>query len=73
MLREPAFLGPGACNRFRCGMTLQASAAKTAAYQGQIYYFCSQDCREKFEAAPESYVKSASVASLEKEHQHGCC
>jgi YHS domain-containing protein len=56
-----------------CGMILQASAAKTAAYQGQIYYFCSQDCREKFEAAPESYVKSASVASLEKEHQHGCC
>jgi YHS domain-containing protein len=56
-----------------CGMTLQASAAKTAAYQGQIYYFCSQNCREKFEAAPVSYAKSGNVAALEKEHQHGCC
>jgi YHS domain-containing protein len=56
-----------------CSMTLQASAAKTAAYRGRIYYLCSQDCREKFEAAPESYAKSGSVASLEKEHQHGCC
>jgi YHS domain-containing protein len=56
-----------------CGMTVQASAAKTAAYQGHIYYFCSQKCREKFEAAPESYAKSGSAVSLEKEHQHGCC
>jgi YHS domain-containing protein len=56
-----------------CGMILQASAAKTAAYQGQIHYFCSQNCREKFEAAPESYTKSGSIAALEKEHQHGCC
>jgi YHS domain-containing protein len=55
-----------------CGLTLQASAAKISAYHGQIYYFCSQKCREKFEAASEFFAKRANVASLEKEHQHGC-
>jgi YHS domain-containing protein len=39
-----------------CGMNVQTSVAKTAAYRGQIYYFCAQKCREKFESAPESYA-----------------
>ncbi|HQT79651.1 MAG TPA: YHS domain-containing protein [Rhodopila sp.] len=56
-----------------CGKTVKAAAAKTAVYQGQVYYFCSQNCREKFEAAPASYAKSQSMASPQKEHQHGCC
>jgi YHS domain-containing protein len=56
-----------------CGMSVKASAAKTSAYLGRIYYFCSQTCREKFEAAPESYAKVASPAFPEREHQHGCC
>ncbi len=39
-----------------CGMNVQTSVAKTAAYRGHIYYFCSQKCRDKFESAPESYA-----------------
>ena len=54
-----------------CGMTVETSAAKTAAYKGQVYYFCSQKCREKFEASPETYTKLGSVVSLQKEHYHG--
>jgi YHS domain-containing protein len=56
-----------------CGMSVKTCAAKTSAYLGHVYYFCSQTCREKFEAAPEAYAKAGNVALLEKEHQHGCC
>ena len=40
-----------------CGMTVQTAGAKSAVHDGQVYYFCSQDCRQKFEAAPAAYVK----------------
>jgi len=40
-----------------CGMTVQPATAKSAVHDGHVYYFCSQDCRQKFEAAPASYVK----------------
>ncbi len=54
-----------------CGMTVKTASAKTAAYRGQVFYFCSDACRGKFEAAPESYAKAAAPAH--GEHRHGCC
>jgi YHS domain-containing protein len=27
-------------------------------YQGQIYVFCCQECKEKFDANPRAYSKS---------------
>ncbi len=39
-----------------CGMTVQTATAKSAVYGGHVYYFCSQDCRQKFETSPGSYV-----------------
>jgi YHS domain-containing protein len=42
-----------------CGMTVQTAGAKSAVHDGHVYYFCSQDCRAKFEATPASYVKVA--------------
>ena len=44
-----------------CGMTVQTASAKSAVHNGQVYYFCSQDCRQKFEAAPASYVKKVAA------------
>ncbi|MFZ5875434.1 MAG: YHS domain-containing protein [Nitrospirota bacterium] len=41
-----------------CGMTVETPKAKTSVYRGQTYHFCSNDCREKFEAAPASYAAS---------------
>jgi len=55
-----------------CGMTIQTAAAKSSAYQGRVYYFCSQNCREKFETAPASYLKAKKV-SEKKEQHHGRC
>ena len=54
-----------------CGMPVQTASAKTAAYAGTVYYFCSQDCRAKFEAAPSSYAKTAVATSQPQERHHG--
>ena len=43
----------------RAGMTVQPAGTKSTVHDGHVYYFCSQDCRAKFEAAPISYVKVA--------------
>jgi YHS domain-containing protein len=42
-----------------CGMTVQTAGAKSAIHDGHVYYFCSQECRAKFESAPASYAKIA--------------
>jgi YHS domain-containing protein len=55
-----------------CGKTVNMAAAKSIVYRGRPYYFCSQDCREKFKAAPTSYVK-VTTDQQGKEHRHGCC
>src|SRR6516165_2612670 len=44
-----------------CGMTVQTAGAKSAVHNGRVYYFCSQDCRQKFETNPASYVKPAAA------------
>ena len=56
-----------------CGSTVQTAGAKSAVHGGHVYYFCSQSCREKFEASPASYMKSSNPASQEQEGHHGCC
>ena len=40
-----------------CGMTVDPSAGKpTAEHAAHTYHFCSQGCRTKFIAAPESFL-----------------
>lgn len=40
-----------------CGMTVEESEALfRLEHEGRTYYFCSQDCKEEFEANPEDYV-----------------
>jgi Cu+-exporting ATPase len=41
-----------------CGMQMDpAKAAATSQYGGKTYYFCSKDCKAKFDANPAQYVK----------------
>jgi Cu+-exporting ATPase len=54
-------------------MQVDKASGKSAVHQGQVYYFCSQTCREKFEAAPATYAKTAVAAPHANEHRHGCC
>ena len=39
-----------------CGKTVATDKAKPSVYAGSVYYFCSRECREVFEAAPDQYL-----------------
>lgn len=39
-----------------CGRVVDPARAKPSVYDGYVYYFCSRNCRERFEADPESYM-----------------
>ncbi len=39
-----------------CGMTVKTDKAKPSVHDGMVYYFCSRECRERFEAAPHLYA-----------------
>lgn len=43
-----------------CGKTINTDGAKSSVHDGTVYYFCSRDCREIFEAAPNQYLGSNS-------------
>lgn len=41
-----------------CGAEIEATECEhTAEYHGKTYYFCSSDCKKKFEVDPVSYIK----------------
>lgn len=52
-----------------CGMTIATQGARSAVHEGHIYYFCSGNCRDKFEAAPASY---AHTSPQHEGRHHGC-
>lgn len=39
-----------------CREPVAMDHARPSVYEGKIYYFCSRDCREIFEAAPPLYI-----------------
>jgi YHS domain-containing protein len=39
-----------------CGKTVSTDLGKPSVHDGRVYYFCSRECREVFEAAPAQYV-----------------
>ncbi len=59
-----------------CGTVVPTAAAKPSVHDGLVFYFCSRDCREQFEAAPHLYVgnPSSKIAyaqnSAKKEELH---
>jgi uncharacterized protein len=46
-----------------CGMTVDRAKALTAEYAGVTYFFCSDHCRQRFEATPERFASGASARS----------
>lgn len=55
-----------------CGMTVETGNAKSAVHEGTVYYFCSSNCRDRFEAAPQLYVgPQAKQQPRQMEHSHG--
>ena len=43
-----------------CGMEIDSSqAAAQAVYEGQAYYFCSEECRRTLEENPEECLRQS--------------
>ena len=54
-----------------CGMELEPSQAySTTTYQGQTFYFCSQNCEQKFNQNPEKYMAKLKEIVETQEHHH---
>jgi YHS domain-containing protein len=45
-----------------CGMQVRKREAVTATVKGKKYFFCSKECKSKFEQNPEKYLKSPEKA-----------
>ncbi len=52
-----------------CGKTVATDNAKPSVHAGNVYYFCSRECREMFEAAPKLYL-DANPNHQKLEHSH---
>jgi P-type Cu+ transporter len=40
-----------------CGMEVDDRSTKDrVTHEGTTYYFCSKDCKDEFQAAPEDYI-----------------
>ena len=46
-----------------CGMKVDPETELTLEHKGQKLFFCSQKCREKFQAAPEKYSVEKATAT----------
>jgi YHS domain-containing protein len=54
-----------------CGKTAHTDRAKSSVHDGIVYYFCSHECREHFEAAPHLYVGLKAGQQLKQaDHAH---
>ena len=53
-----------------CGKTVTTDKARPSVYGGNVYYFCSRECREVFEAAPDLYVSGGDPNHPKLEHSH---
>ena len=49
-----------------CKKTVRTESAKPSVHDGSVYYFCSRECREVFEAAPDLYVGPQADGSVPK-------
>lgn len=55
-----------------CGKTVQTNAAKSSVDDGAVHYFCSRECRERFEVAPQLYLgRPPEAVPAETSHDHG--
>lgn len=55
-----------------CGKAVDTATAKSSVHHGWVYYFCSADCRARFEVDPETYLcKGGPQRPARLEHSHG--
>ncbi len=50
-----------------CGMDIKTDSKFSTKYEDKLYYFCSENCLDKFKAKPKSFINQESKSS------GGCC
>ena len=54
-----------------CGMTVEVTTAYSEAVGGQTYYFCSENCRQRFDENPDAYgARSRHASGRDEMEQH---
>ncbi len=53
-----------------CGKRVCTERAKPSVHDGHVFYFCSRECREAFEAAPDLYLGDTRSDPRRLEHSH---
>lgn len=54
-----------------CGKKVATDRGKSSVHDGHVYYFCSRECREVFEAAPAQYLNGGEMQlTTEREKSH---
>jgi Cu(I)/Ag(I) efflux system membrane fusion protein len=58
-----------------CGMPVDvkraAAEGRKAEHGGKTFYFCADECRQRFEVAPAKYVPAAQAPAAAPAHAHG--
>ena len=50
-----------------CGMEVEPDdAAGESEFQGTTYYFCSNECKQKFDQKPQAFMKKTQKAGTAK-------
>ncbi len=55
-LREMVWVAPPVDVDPVCGTKVNTKTAKSSVFEGTVYYLCSRECREIFEANPNEYI-----------------
>jgi YHS domain-containing protein len=59
---EPRWVAPKESVDLVCGKALSTDVSKPSVHDGQVYYFCSQQCRGTFESTPQEFTARDKVA-----------
>jgi len=55
-----------------CRKSVRTDQGKSSVYDGMVYYFCSRECRERFEDAPQLFAgPTANPQPNQKDQVHG--
>jgi Cu+-exporting ATPase len=55
-----------------CGKPVPKNGTPTCQFVGETYYFCSEGCRDRFQALPARYLETA-IKVTDSSPSAGCC
>ncbi|MBI4609853.1 MAG: YHS domain-containing protein [Candidatus Rokubacteria bacterium] len=56
-----------------CGMAVPKDGASTYQFVGETYYFCSERCRDRFQALPARFLEEAPIKLTDSSGSGAAC